>query len=120
MSRSSLKYLAAVLGVLIVIVYFLGLDSLPRGVRSQIDSERAALTAAQTQLRAAQDDVLRNLQTEADLFRGVSASQKWPEQLSKDLGDLQLAAHNMEQLTALQKENRRQDRKKVEALLAQT
>jgi hypothetical protein len=120
MSRSSLKILAILLGVLMVVVYFAGLDNLPRGIRSQIDSERTALTAAQTQLRSAQDEVLRNLQTEADLFRGVSASKTWPEQLSKDLGDLQLAAHEMEQLTALQKQNRRQDREKAEALLART
>jgi len=109
MSRSSLKFLAVLLGILMVVVWFAGLDSLPRSLRSQIDSERSSLATAQTQLRAAQDEVLRNLQTDADLFRGVSASPAWPEQLSKDLGDLQLAAHEMEQLGALQKANRRQE-----------
>jgi len=118
MSRSSLKFLAVLLGILIVVVWFAGLDSLPRSLRSQIDSERSSLATAQTQLRAAQDEVLRNLQTDADLFRGVSASPAWPEQLSKDLGDLQLAAHEMEQLGALQKANRRQDRAQVESHLA--
>ncbi len=120
MSRPSLKFLAVLLGVLIVVVYFAGFDSLPRSLRSQIDSERRALAAAQTQLRAAQDEVLRDLQTDADLFRGVSASQTWPEQLSKDLGDLQLAAHDMERLTTIEKQNRRQDRQQVESLLART
>ena len=119
MSRSSLKFLAAFLGVLIVVVWFAGLDNLPRGLRSQIDSERTALAAAQNDLRGAQDEVLRNLQTEADLFRAIPASEQWPEQLSKNLGDLQLAAHDMEQLTTLQKQNRRQDREQVESLLTQ-
>jgi len=119
MSRSSLRFLAALLGVLIVVVLFAGLDNLPRNLRAQIDPERRALAAAQTQLRAGQDEVLRDLQTEADLFHAIPASQQWPEQLSKDLGDLQLAGHQMEQLTALEKQNRRQDRAQVESLLAQ-
>src|SRR5579862_4267691 len=119
MSRSSLKFVAIFLGVLMVVVWFAGLDNLPRGVRAQIDSERAALASAQTQLHGAQDEVLRDLETEADLFHAIPASQEWPEQLSKDLGDLQLASHDMEQLTALGKQNRRQDRQQVESLLAQ-
>src|ERR1017187_6176788 len=99
MSRSSLKFLAAFLGVLIVVVYFAGLDNLPRDVRAQIEPERRALASAQTQLQAGQDEILRNLQTEADLFHAIPSSQQWPEQLSKDLGDLQLASHQMEELT---------------------
>src|SRR5260221_14728928 len=106
MSRSTIKFLAALLGVLMIVVYFAGFDNLPRGVRSQIDPERRALVAAQAQLRTAQDEVQRTLQTEADLFRGVAASQSWPEQLSKDLDDLQLASRDMQQLTALEKRNR--------------
>ncbi|HEY2012945.1 MAG TPA: hypothetical protein VGH38_05555 [Bryobacteraceae bacterium] len=119
MSRKSLKYLAVFLGVLIVVVLFAGFDDIPRQLRSQVDAERTALAAAQTQLRSAQDEVLRNLQTEAELFHAIPSSQQWPEQLSKDLGDLQLAGHQMEQLTALQKQNRRGDKAQVEQLLAQ-
>ena len=91
MSKSSLKVLAVLLGILIIGVYFTGLDNLPRSLRAQIEPERRALASAQTQLRAAQDEVLRNLQTESDLFQAIPASGQWPEQLSKDLGDLQLA-----------------------------
>jgi len=119
MGKSSLKFLAALLGVLIVVVLFAGLDNLPRTLRAQIDPERRALASAQTQLQSEQDEVLRNLQTEAGLFRAIPASQQWPEQLSKDLGDLQLASHQIEQLTAFEKQNRRQDRAQVESLLAQ-
>jgi len=119
MSRSFLKFLAALLAVLMVVVYWAGLDNLPRALRAQIDPERRALAAAQKELQSEQDEVLRDLETEADLFHAIPASQQWPEQLSKDLGDLQLAAHDTEQLTALEKENRRQDRAQVESLLAQ-
>src|SRR5215467_1952286 len=119
MSRKSLSILAVILGVLIIVVLFAGLDDLPRDVRSQIQSERKALAAAQTDLGAAQDEVLRNLQTEADLFRAIPASQKWPEQLSASLGALQQASREVEQLTALEKANRRQDRDQATTLLDQ-
>src|SRR5262249_40516223 len=115
MSKSKLTFLAVLIGVLMIAVYFAGFDSLPRGLRSEIASERTALTAAQSQLRSAQDQVLRNLEPEAALFRGIESSQKWPEQLSKDLGDLQLASRDMEQLSEIEKQNRRQDKDKVES-----
>ena len=67
MSRSTLRFLAVVLTVLIVVVLFAGLDALPRGVRAQIDGDRAALASAQTQLRSAQDEVARESQAEPDL-----------------------------------------------------
>jgi hypothetical protein len=119
MSRSTLKFLAVLLGVLIIVVYFANLDGLPRSLRSQVGQERAALASAEKQLHATQDDVLANLRSEADLFHAIPASQQWPDQLSKSLGDIQLASHDMEQLSALEKRNRRQDRQQVETLLAQ-
>lgn len=119
MSRSTLKFLAVLLGVLIVIVYFADLDGLPRGAHKQIGQERSALAAAGKQLRATQDEVLASLKSESDLFQAVPASQQWPEQLSKSLGDIQLAAHDMDQLIALDKRDRRQDRQQVEKLLAE-
>jgi hypothetical protein len=114
-----LKFLAALLGTFIVIVPFLGLDSLPRDLRRQIDAERTALVSAQKQLQSAQDEVLSDLRNEPDLFGSIAASKQWPDQLSKALGDMQYAARNMEQLTALEKQNRRQDRAQAEKLLAQ-
>jgi len=119
MNKSSLKILAAVLVAAALIVPFAGLDGLPRSVRAQIAPEQQALASAQKQLGSIQDEVLRDLQTEADLFRAVSSSQQWAEQLSKDLGDLQLANHNMDQIAALEKENRRRDRDQVLSLLSQ-
>ncbi|MBZ5622397.1 MAG: hypothetical protein LAQ69_27245 [Acidobacteriia bacterium] len=119
MSRSILKFLAVLLGVLIVVVFFAGLDGLPRSLRAQIGQERSAFASSQKQLHAAQDEVLANLRSESDLFRAIPASQEWPGQLSQALGDLQLASHDIEQLAALEKQNRRQDRQQVETLLAQ-
>jgi hypothetical protein len=118
MSRSTLKFLAVLLGVLIVVVFFANLDGLPRSLRSQVGQERSALAAAEKQLHATQDAVLANLRSESDLFHAIPASQEWPGQLSKSLGDIQLASHEMEQLSALEKRNRRQDRQQLETLLA--
>ena len=64
MSRSTLRFLAVALTVLIVVVLFAGLDALPREVRAQIDGDRAAVASAQTQLRSAQDEVARQAQAE--------------------------------------------------------
>jgi hypothetical protein len=119
MSPSKLKFLAALLGVLIVTVYVADLDGLPRGLRAQVGQERSALASAEKQLHSNQDEVLADLRSESDLFQAIPASQQWPDQLSKSLGDLQLASHDMEQLSALEKRDRRQDRQQVETLLGQ-
>jgi hypothetical protein len=119
MNRSTLKFLAVLLGVLIPIVYVADLDGLPRGLRAQIGQERSALASAGKQLHTTQDEVLGNLRSESDLFQAIPASQQWPDQLSKSLGDIQLASHDMEQLSALNKRDRRQDRQQVETLLSQ-
>ena len=118
MNRAGLKFLAALLGTFLVIVPFLGLDGLPRDLRKQIDAERTALALSQKQLQAAQDQVLGDLRSELDLFRSIGSSRAWPEQLSKALGDVQYAAREMEQLTALEKQNHRRDRAQAQALLA--
>ena len=55
MSRSSLKFLAVVLSVLILVVVLAGFDNLPRDLRKQVDAERSQLASAQTGIRSAQD-----------------------------------------------------------------
>ena len=119
MNRAGLKFIAALLGTFVVIVPFLGLDNLPRDLRKQIDSERTSVSASQKQVQSAQDEVLGDLRSEPDLFHGIEASRQWPDQLSKALGDIQYAARDVERLTALEKQNRRQDRAQVQSLLAQ-
>jgi len=118
MSRSGLKFVAVLLSTLIVLVLVAGLDNLPRGVRAQVDAERSALAAAQKQVQAAKDDVAGDLRTEAELFRTVPASQQWPGGLGQADAQLAAAARGMDELTKLEKQNRRQDRERVESLLS--
>ncbi len=117
MSRSTLRFLAVVLTVLIVVVLFAGLDALPRGVRAQIDGDRAALASAQTQLRSAQDEVARESQAEPDLFRAVSATGHWADHFGQAAGWLEYASRDMDELGRIEKANRRQDRQQAESLL---
>jgi len=118
MSRSTLRFLAVLLTVLIVIVLFAGLDALPRAVRAQIDGDRAALASAQTQLRSAQDEVARDSQAEPDLFHAVSATGHWSDHFGAAAGLLQDAGRDMDELSRIEKQNRRQDRQRAESLLS--
>jgi hypothetical protein len=118
MSRSGLRFLAVLLSALIVVVLFAGLDNLPRNVRAQVDAERTALASAQKQVAAAADQVNRDVRANPDLFQNIAASQQWPAQLSQSEAQLTTAAGTMAELTRLEKQNRRQDRQRVEALLA--
>jgi outer membrane murein-binding lipoprotein Lpp len=118
MSKSTLKFLAVLLSVLIVAVLAAGLDNLPRQVRAQISSERAALAAAQSQLGSEKDQIARQVQAEPELFRAVTESAQWPATFAKDADVLQNASRDMAELTRLEKQNRRQDRQRVESLLA--
>src|ERR1700690_1972603 len=99
MSRSGLKFLAVLLSVLIAAVLFAGLDDLPRGIRTQIDTERVTLASAQKQLQAAQADVAGDFNSEPDLFRAVPASAQWTAALAAQSATLQSAAQDMAELT---------------------
>ncbi len=119
MSRSGLKVLAIVLALSIVAVLFAGLDNLPRSVRKQIDSERAALASAQQQVRSAKEGVDRDVQSESALFAEVPAAGQYPARFTRANGLLATAAVQMQILSELQKQNRRQDRPRAESLLFQ-
>src|SRR5689334_22188112 len=118
MQQPFLKFAAAILGTGLVVVPFLGLDSLPRDLRRQIDAERTALADTRREISKAQDEVARDLQSEPDLFRSIPASQQWPGALSGAAAGLQAATTDMEQISALEKRNRREDRDRAAALLA--
>jgi hypothetical protein len=113
-----MKFLAALIVTMMAVLPFAGMDNLPRDLRSRIATERSALAGAQSTLRNAQDEVTRELQSEPELYRSIASSQTWPAVLGQSAGDLQSASREMEQLTALEKANRRGDRAKVEELLA--
>jgi hypothetical protein len=119
MSRSTLKFSAIVLSLSIALVLFAGLDNLPRGLRQQIDGERAALTSARTQVQTARDEVNRNLRTEAALFHNLPSAQQWPGRFDKSAAQLQSATRDTDELARLEKQNRRQDRPRVESLLSE-
>src|SRR3954447_3678850 len=118
MERPFLKFAAAILGTGLVVVPFLGLDSLPRDLRRQIAAERTALAESKRQITKAQDEVTRDLQAEPDLFRSIPASKQWPGAFESASTDLQAASRDMEQLDALVRSNRREDRERAAALLA--
>jgi hypothetical protein len=116
--RGPLKFLAALLGTLMVVMPFAGLDSLPRAVRSQIVQERKALAGAQSAVRSASDEVSRDLSSERALFDSITADDAWPRELDASASDLDAAQRDMAQLTTLEKADRRGDRARVEQLLS--
>jgi len=118
MSKPTLRLLAVLLTVAIVVVIFAGLDGLPREVRAQIGAERTALAAAQKQLSAAQDEVSRDLNTEPALFQAIPSSQQYTGRLTRAADVLRSAALKQEELDRLAKKNSRNDRKQVESILA--
>jgi hypothetical protein len=118
MQQPFLKFAAAILGTGLVVVPFLGLDGLPRDLRRQIDAERSALTESRREIGKAQDEVTHDLQAEPDLFRSIPASKQWPSALASAAAELQTASRDMEQISALEKRNRRDDRDRAAALLA--
>jgi len=119
MSRSGLKFVAVILSLAIVLVLFAGFDNLPRSVRAQIDSERAALASARDQVSAARKDVDRQVQADPALFASLPASAQWPGQFDAAGALLTSASGDMDQLAALEKANRREDAKRAETLLSQ-
>ncbi len=118
MNRHGLKFLAGLIGAAMIAVPFLGLDNLPRSVRAQIDSDRAAIASAQSRLHGDQDEVRHDLQAEPELFATIPASRQWDASFAAAAGDLDTAGRDMAQLTALEKANRRTDVGQVQALLA--
>jgi len=68
MSKSSLRVLAVLLTVGIIVVLFAGLDGLPGAVKTQIAAEKKSFAAAQSQLEKAQADVSRTMAGEMALF----------------------------------------------------
>src|SRR6516225_8075194 len=119
MSKSSLRVLAVLLSVAIIGVIFAGLDNLPRDVRSQIAAERSAYTAAQGQLKSVQEEVARDTASETALFAVLPSAREYPDRLARAGAALSAAGRDVEELARLEKANRRQDRDRAAALLAQ-
>jgi len=118
MSKQSLRFLAVLLTVGIVVVLFAGLDGLPRDIKTQIAAERKSFTAAQSQLQSAQAGVSRDLASEADLFRALPSAREYPDRLNRASASLVSAGQSLTELEQLEKQNRRSDRARAESLLA--
>ncbi len=118
MSKSTLRLLAVVLTVLIVIVAFNAFDHLPSSVRAQIDTQRAALAAAQKQLASAQQNVAREEQANASLFRDLAPAQQVPTRFSQVSAQLQSAGRQMDELTRIENDGHYNDRTRAESLLS--
>jgi hypothetical protein len=118
MSKSSLRVLAALLTVGIVVVLLAGLDGLPGAVKTQIAAERKSFAAAQSQVQSAQADVSRTLASESALFRALPSAREYPDRLGRAASTLAAAGQSIAELERLEKQNRRSDRDRAEALLA--
>src|ERR1039458_3446167 len=118
MSKSSLRILAAVLTVGIIVVLLAGLDGLPGAVKDQIAAERKAYNAAQAQTQSAGAEVYRNLSSERALFGAMPSAHEYPTRLIRAAGSLAAAGQSVAELERLEKQNRRSDRDRAEALLA--
>jgi hypothetical protein len=118
MSKSSLRVLAALLTVGIVVVLLAGLDGLPGAVKTQIAAERKAFATAQSQVQSAQADVSRTLASESTLFRALPSAREYPDRLGRAASTLAAAGQSIAELERLEKQNRRSDRERAEALLA--
>src|SRR5450759_4877967 len=118
MSKSSLRILAVLLTVGILVVLFAGLDGLPGAVKAQIAAERKSFTAAESQLQSAQAEVSRNLAGESALFRALPSAREYPDRLGWAASSLAAAGQSLAELEQLQKQNRRSDRDRAESLLA--
>lgn len=117
MNKSVLRLFTVLLGTGLAVVPFLGLDDLPRTVRGLIDSERASMASATSQIQRARADVTRELDADADVFRTVPASKQWPAQLDGAQAQLQSAQRDLDQLAAIEKQNRRGDGDRAQRLL---
>jgi hypothetical protein len=118
MSRSQLRLSAVVLLVLMVVVGANALDRLPASLRTQIDAERTALSSTQSQLGAIRSEVSDQVQSAPDLFNALPFGRSWQDHLGQATSELHSAANDVDELTRLEKHNRRSDRQQVETLLA--
>ena len=118
MSKSSLRILAVLLTVGIVVVLFAGLDGLPGAVKAQIAAERKSFAGAQSQVQSAQAEVSRTLASESALFGALPSAREYPDRLGRAAGTLATAGQSIAELEQLEKQNRRSDRDRAEVLLA--
>src|SRR4051794_806773 len=117
MQKFGLKITAAVVAGLMGLVWFAGLDDLPRDVRAQIAAERTALSAAQKTVAGAKEEVARDRSSEPALFGALPSAALYGDRLSRSETVLGSASRDMEQLARLEKADRRSDADQAKQIL---
>ena len=117
MEKSGLKITAGVVACLMGLVWFAGLDDLPRDMHAQIAAERTQLAAAQKQVAAAQEEVARDRSSESVLFNALPSAARYGDRLTRAQGVLANAARDVEQLERLERANRRSDLPQIRQIL---
>jgi len=112
MNKRSLGVLAVILIVLMAIVAFAGLDSLPRSVRNSIATAATHVQTDRSAFNQARSAVNASLAKEPDLFRSQTAL--WQTRLASDDDKLKQAESQVKELRELEKANRKQDTDKAE------
>lgn len=88
----------AIAGAGLSIALLASCGGLPRVLRNQIASEKAALQQADRQLQHSRETVKADLAHSPDLFRNASVSTEWPARLQSARGTLDRAKSDLQQL----------------------
>src|SRR5450432_4004070 len=118
MNRSQLRISAVVLTVLMVVVGANALDHLPGSLHTQIAAERAALVTAKKQVDTLRGQIAGEVQSDPGLFSALPFGAQWPDRFSQAESQLLSVSRDIEDLTRLEKRDRRSDKQEVETLLA--
>jgi hypothetical protein len=117
MSRKSLRLFTVALSVVIAVLAASALDRLPSSLRAQIDSERAALASARTQLHTERDQVAGQVQSDPALFGALPFGAAWTGRFDHAAFGLDSAGRDMDELTRLEKHNRHTDTVQAKSVL---
>ncbi|HVV46494.1 MAG TPA: hypothetical protein VHC72_14875, partial [Bryobacteraceae bacterium] len=92
------RLIAPVGAALLLSLWMAACGGLPRDIRSQIDSEKAAIVQAEWQLQHSQKALQEDLDHSPDLFRGAPVATEWPARLQAAKGKLEGARNDLKQL----------------------
>src|SRR3954451_17812695 len=112
MKQRTLGVVAIIIVALMAVVMIAGLDKLPREVRASAETAQKSLTSERTEFDQDRSYVTRAVSDDADLFRTQAAV--WQSKLGEADGRLRQAEAAMKRVQDLVKQNRRDDRQRVQ------
>src|SRR5947209_14609539 len=112
MKQRFLGIAALIIIGLMVVVMMAGFDRLPREVRASAESAQKSLNSERTEFDQDRSYVTRAVSTEPDLFRTQAAV--WQSKLAEADTRLRQAETDMKRLQDLVKQNRRENRQRVQ------